>query len=396
MPVIAKIQDFLRLESAAGILLGLAALAALLISNSPIAPAYFAVFEMKAGFALGPLDLQKSVHHWINDGLMALFFLVVGLEVKRELLEGELSSRDKALLPAIAALGGVAAPAFVFVLINQGDAAALRGWAVPAATDIAFALGALALLGSKVPASLKVFLLAVAIIDDLAAIIIIAAFYAGDLSFVALGLAALCLLGLAGLARAGVRRTAPYLILGFLLWLCVLKSGVHATLAGVVTGLFMPLRGSTVGAPSPLHQLEHALHPYVAFGVLPVFAFANAGLSLDGVGWSTFADPIAAGVALGLFPGKQAGVFAFTAAAVRLGLARLPDGVSWVQVYGIACMTGVGFTMSLFIGSLAFDDPARLGAVKLGVLVGSLASAALSFLVLTISAKRTPAPAGAA
>ncbi|MBY0422437.1 MAG: Na+/H+ antiporter NhaA, partial [Parvularculaceae bacterium] len=349
MPVLAKIQDFLRLGSASGILLGLAALIAIFAKNSPLAPLYDGVLGVPIAVSVGAFEIAKPAHLWINDALMAIFFLLVALEIKRELLEGELSSFDKALLPLIAAAGGVIAPAVIFASINWQDPTALRGWAIPSATDIAFALGVLSLLGPRVPTSLKVFLLAIAIIDDLAAIIIIAAFYTSDLSVQSLALAAGGVASLIALNIAGVRRAAPYLLVGLVTWVFVLKSGVHATLAGVVTGLAIPMRPRGEDGQSALHQLEHGLHPWVAFGIMPLFAFANAGVSLEGLSVAALLQPVPLGIALGLFFGKQIGVFVFTWVAVMLRLVAKPAGASWVQIYGVACICGVGFTMSLFI-----------------------------------------------
>ncbi len=385
MPVISRIQDFLKLESASGILLGLAALMAILAKNSPFAPLYDGFLGTPMAVSVGAFEIAKPAHLWINDALMAVFFLLVGLEIKRELIEGELSSPDKAILPLIAAVGGVVVPALIFAAINRGDPAALAGWAIPSATDIAFALGVLSMFGSRVPVSLKVFLLAIAIIDDLAAIIIIAMFYTSDLSILSLALAGGGVAGMVALNLLGVRNAGPFLFLGLLTWVFVLKSGVHATLAGVVTGLLMPMRPRADGQ-SALHHLEHGLHPWVAFGILPLFAFANAGVSLEGLSFADLAAPIPLGIALGLFIGKQIGVFSFTWAAVKLGVAKPPAGASWLQVYGVAVMCGVGFTMSLFIGSLAYEgDAAAADAVRLGVLAGSLASIALASIILLIA-----------
>ena len=354
--------------------MGAAALA-LLVANSPLAPAYFAA---KAAH-LGPL----SVDHWINDGLMAVFFLLVGLEVKREMLDGQLSTWERRLLPGIAAAAGMAAPALVYLLFTGGQPDAHRGWPIPAATDIAFALGVLALLGSRAPGSLKVFLTTVAVIDDLGAVAIIALLYTEGLALVplALGLAGLALLY--GMNKAGVTRLWPYLLIGAGVWLAVLNSGVHATLAGVAVALCIPLRPSPARVDdvnSPLHRLEHGLHPWVAFGIVPLFGFANAGISFEGLSPASLLAPIPLGIAAGLFLGKQVGVFGAVWIADRLGIADAPAGASWRQVYGIALLCGIGFTMSLFIGGLAF--PAQGDAVKLGVLAGSLLSALAGYAVL--------------
>lgn len=380
--IASKIQDFLRLESSAGILLMIAAALALVANNTLFSSAYGAFLGTPVEVQVGALEIAKPLVLWINDGLMAIFFLLVGLEIKREILQGELSSFDKAALPIFAAIGGMAGPALIYVGVNWGDPEALRGWAVPAATDIAFALGVLALLGTRVPVSLKILLLAIAIIDDLGAIIIIALFYTSNLSVEALALAGAGFLGLIALNRAGVKKIAPYILIGTFIWVCVLKSGVHATLAGVVTALAIPMHGKTPSDQSPLHQLEHGLHPWVAYMILPVFAFANAGVSLAGLSLDDVLAPLPLGIAFGLFFGKQIGVMLASWLAVGTKLARLPDGANWAQVYGVACLTGVGFTMSLFIGTLAFEQTETLNQVRLGVLMGSIASATIGFLVL--------------
>jgi NhaA family Na+:H+ antiporter len=396
-PLLSRVQDFLRLESAAGLLLAAAAAVALLASNTPLHPFYDAALSMPVSVQVGDFEIAKPLLLWINDGLMAVFFFLVGLEIKREILQGELSALDKALLPAIAAIGGVAAPALIYLIVNLGDPAGLAGWAIPSATDIAFALGILALFGSRVPTPLKVFLLAIAIIDDLGAIVIIAMFYTADLSLVMLGLAAAGVIGLFALNRSGVKAITPYALIGVFIWTCVLKSGVHATLAGVITALMIPIRGRSEDDPSPLHRLELGLHPWVAYLVLPAFAFANAGISFAGLRLSDLVAPVPLGVALGLFVGKQIGVFGATMLAVGLRLARLPDGVDWRQVYAVSCLAGIGFTMSLFIGTLAFDGAQAQNAVRLGVMAGSLASAALGAAVLHAALPaRSAAPAAGA
>ncbi len=392
MPVTLRaIDEFLRRESAAGILLFGAALLAMLAINTALAPLYDGLLSTPVSIRVGALEIAKPLLLWINDGLMAVFFFLIGLEVKREVIEGELSSRDKAVLPLIAAVGGMAVPALVFVAINASSPAHLKGWAIPAATDIAFALGVIALLGRRVPAALKILLLAIAIFDDIGAIVIIALFYTADVSTFALALAALGIVTLVALNRLGVVRPAAYVLVGIFLWVCVLKSGVHATLAGVVTALAVPLSARKPGTASPLKALEHVLHPWVAFGVLPLFAFANAGVSLDGIGVDALTDPLPLGIVGGLVVGKQLGVFGAILAAVRFNLAALPAGVSWPQIYGLACLTGVGFTMSLFIGSLAFEDMAQMNPIRIGVLAGSLVSGVLGYMVLrsTGSAQKT-------
>jgi NhaA family Na+:H+ antiporter len=371
-----------HVEASGAIVLLLAAAAALIVSNSRLAPFYNVLLEVPLGVRLGPLGIDKPLLHWINDGLMAVFFFLVGLEIKRELLRGELSTFGQAVLPAVAAVGGMAAPAAIYVAINVGDVTALRGWAIPSATDIAFSVGVLALLGTRVPASLKVFLLALAIIDDLGAVVIIALFYTEQLSWSMLAPAAVGAAILWALNVRGVMRPAPYVLAGIFIWLCVLKSGVHATLAGVVVALSIPLKTDAPERTSLLEQLEESLHPWVAFTVLPLFAFANAGVSLQGLSLAKLAEPITVGIMAGLFPGKMLGILGATWLAVATGLAQRPTGASWAQIAGLAVLGGIGFTMSLFIGMLAFDDPARAAQLRLGVLAGSIASAVVGCLLL--------------
>lgn len=385
--IVNKIQDFMKLETSAGFVLMFVALLALVANNSPLAGLYSGFLSTPVEIQFGAFEIAKPLLLWINDGLMAIFFFLVGLEIKNEVMDGELSSFDKAALPIFAAIGGVMVPALIYVYFNHTDSIAIQGWAIPAATDIAFALGVLALVGSRVPVSLKILLLAVAIIDDLAAIIIIAIFYTQDLSLVALGWGGVGTMALIALNRMGVMRIMPYALIGVFVWACVLKSGVHATLAGVITALAIPLRHKDPTASSPLHRAEHGLHIWVAFLILPLFAFANAGVSLKGITISDVLAPIPLGIALGLFIGKQIGVFCFSWVAVKLGLAKLPTGANWLQLYGIACLTGVGFTMSLFIGTLAFDGDETLNAVRLGVIMGSLVSGILGYIVLRISCR---------
>ncbi|MBP2299924.1 Na+/H+ antiporter NhaA [Azospirillum picis] len=389
---LTRLAAFLKTESAGGVVLMAAAVLALLWANSPAAPLYDAILAMKVAVTAGGVGLDKPLILWINDGLMAVFFLLVGLEIKREALEGELSSPAKAMLPGIAALGGMAAPALVYCLFAQAEPGALQGWAIPAATDIAFALGVLALLGNRVPGSLRVFLLALAIMDDLGAIVIIAVFYSHGLVPAALVLAAASALGLFLLNRAGVRTLAPYLLLGLVLWVCVLKSGIHATLAGVVLAFAIPLRdagdGGRRAGDAPLLRLEHALHPWVAFLIMPVFALANAGVPLGGISPAILLEPVPLGIALGLFLGKQAGVFLAVWIAVHTGAAERPAGARWGQIYGVAVLTGIGFTMSLFIGTLAFSDPVHAVEVRLGVLTGSVGSALAGYALLHLSGRR--------
>ena len=375
------LRAFFRQEASGGIVLMTSAALALIVANSTLGPAYFDTLHV---------DLAgMSLLHWINDGLMALFFLLVGLEIKRELAEGALSTWPRRALPGIAAAGGMIVPALIYVALNAGSPETLRGWAIPAATDIAFALGVLALLGSRAPVSLKIFLTALAILDDLGAVLIIAFFYASELSLTYLGLAALTLAALFALNRAGITRLAFYLVLGAVLWVFVLKSGIHATLAGVALAAAIPLRsrGAVEHAHSPLHRLEHALTPWIAFLIVPIFGFANAGVSLSGMTPSAMLDPVPLGVAAGLFFGKQIGVFGFAWIAIRLRLASLPAHATWLQLYGVAALCGIGFTMSLFIGLLAFADPHLQDEAKMGVLAGSLLSALVGWLIIRFCPK---------
>ncbi len=391
LPVpLQALREFLKLESAGGILLLAAAALALVISNSPLASYYEALLQVHLGPTLGPLSFEKSLLHWINDGLMAVFFLLVGLEIKREVVEGELSSLRQIALPGLCALGGMAAPALVYLAFNWTTPENHGGWAIPAATDIAFAMGVMALLGSRVPEGLKIFLLALAIIDDLGAIVIIAIFYTADLSLLALGLAALGILGLVLLNRCGVLRLTPYIVVGIFIWICVLKSGVHATLAGVAIAFAIPLKTAGPRERAPLRRCEHALHPWVTFGIMPIFAFANAGVPLGGgAGFQAFLHPLGLGIAAGLFIGKQLGVMLVAASGAALGLFRLPDRVSWMQMYGASVLTGIGFTMSLFIGTLAFAGPEAAAPLRLGVLAGSILSAVLGYAVLRLTPRVT-------
>ncbi len=390
MPLHA-IHRFLRLESSGGILLVLAGAFAMLLANSPLAGYYGRLLDVPLAVHLGGFAIAKPLLLWINDGLMAIFFLLIGLEVKREIIEGELADRARIALPAFGALGGMLVPAMIYASLNWGDSTGLRGWAIPSATDIAFALGVLQVLGNRVPVGLKVFLLTLAIMDDLGAIVIIAVFYASKLSMVSLLLAAIAVAILVALNVNRVSRVPLYFAVGLVLWVCVLKSGVHATLAGVATALAIPMRDSLGASRSPLREVEHALHPWVAFGILPLFAFANAGVSLAGLTPATLLEPIPLGIALGLFVGKQVGVFLFAWLAAALGFARLPTGVTWSQLYGAAILCGIGFTMSMFIGSLAFDQAAVDVNDRLGILVGSLVSAVAGYLFLKAVLPATPA-----
>jgi Na+:H+ antiporter, NhaA family len=382
-----SIASFIRTEAASGVLLLATAALALIAANSPLAGLYGAFLDLPVGVRIGDFELQKPSLLWINDGLMAVFFLLVGLEIKRELAEGELSTRQQAMLPCVAALGGMLVPALIYAAVNLGDPVALHGWAIPAATDIAFALGVLALLGNRIPPSLKVFLVALAIIDDLGAIVIIALFYSGELSLWSLGLAAGVMLCLLALNRAGVTRIAPYMLLGTALWLFVLESGVHATLAGVAVALAIPIREDEAGR-SPLRELEHVLHPWVAFLVMPAFAFANAGVSFAGITVAHLFAGVPLGITLGLFIGKQIGAFGAAWLAVRAGWSRMPEGADWGLLYGTCMLAGIGFTMSLFIGTLAFDLASYAAPVRLGVLAGSALSGIAGYLVLRMLSQR--------
>ncbi|MBV8237924.1 MAG: Na+/H+ antiporter NhaA [Sphingomonas sp.] len=388
----SALRDFLRGEAAGGFVLVAAAALALIVANLPAtADLYTHLLHAETGPVLAPALGPMTVHLWINDGLMALFFLFVGLEIKREFVDGGLARADQRQLPFIAAAAGMAVPALTYLLVVGDSLGLQRGWAIPAATDIAFAIGVMAMLGKRVPSSLKLLLTTVAIVDDMGAVAIIALAYTEEIRAVALVGAGVALAVLYVMNRRGVHALWPYLAVGAILWLLVLQSGVHATIAGVATAAFVPLV-RTPGAPdaphSPLHRLEHALHPWVAYAIVPLFAFANAGVALGGVGWSALAAPVVIGVALGLFLGKQIGIFGAIWGAARLGIARRPHGVSWAQIHGMALLAGIGFTMSLFIGDLAFPgDPALVAEVKMGVLAGSLLSAVAGAAVLAVSGR---------
>lgn len=392
------LSEFFRLESSGGILLIAAALLALICANSPLEEFYDGFRELPVAVVFGELEIAKPLLLWINDGLMAVFFLLVALEIKREALSGQLSSRDQLMLPLSCAAGGVAVPAAIFWAFNQGDAIAMQGWAIPAATDIAFALGILSLLGSRVPMALKLLLSTIAVVDDLVAIVIIAVFYTSGLSVAALAGACAAIAAMAVLNRRGVRALTPYLLLGAVVWVCVLKSGVHATLAGVVTGLMIPhvRRGDAVDDEeehSPLETLEHALHPWVAYGILPVFAFANAGLGLGDFTPKDLLSPVPLGIALGLMLGKVIGVVGAALLARATGLASFPKGLDLKSTIGLGLLCGIGFTMSLFISSLAFaDDGDLFQASVLGVLCASLVAAIAGYAWLRVALRATEAP----
>lgn len=381
------LKKFFEMDTAPGILLIAATILALIMENSGLSGFYAALKETPVAIQFGAFKIDKALLLWINDGLMAIFFLLIGLEIKREIIDGHLSKREQIALPAIAALGGIIFPAAIYSFINWNNEITLHGWAIPAATDIAFALGILMLMGPRIPVSLKVCLVAIAIIDDLAAVIIIAIFYTSKLSLLSLGLAFVGLFLVWRLNRNGVTNLSVYCVLGIIIWACVLKSGVHATLAGVALGLLIPMKAKNKNGKSPLIVMEHALHPWVAFGVIPIFAFTNAGVSLSGVSAETFLHPVTLGIILGLFVGKQLGVLGFTFIGSKLKICRLPDGVTWPQFYGMALLTGIGFTMSLFIGTLAFESLEHAKDVRLGVLGGSILSGIAGVIVLLLTTK---------
>ena len=376
-----------RQESFPGMLLVSMAVIAIAVANSPLNKYYILLINTLLVFQIGAFEISKPLLLWINDGLMAIFFFYIGLELKREFIEGELSKKENIILPAIGAIGGMLLPASIYVLINFNDPVALQGWAIPAATDIAFALGILALLGSRVPLSLKVFLTSLAIFDDVAAIIIIAFFYTSKISFFALSIAAISCFVLLMLNSFNVVKKSVYIFIGLIMWGAMLKSGVHATLAGVLLAMFIPMQTKHSHSESPLKSIEHDLKPLVAFSILPIFAFCNSGINFDGLSIHHLLHGVPLGVALGLFLGNQIGIFAFCWAGIKLGLARLPEGVSWLSLYGTASLCGVGFTMSLFIGSLAFEETGQNIIIdeRLGILIGSLFSAVLGYLILRYS-----------
>ncbi|MFK7830222.1 MAG: Na+/H+ antiporter NhaA [Congregibacter sp.] len=376
------ILDFIRLESAAGILLFCTAMLAIVIANTPLFPWYQQLFATPVEIRVGALEIAKPLILWINDGLMAVFFFLIGLELKRELTEGELSDKRNIVLPGAGAIGGMLAPAAIYLLFNGADPVASKGWAIPAGTDIAFALGVLKLLGPRVPLSVKVFLTSLAIFDDIGAIVIIAVFYTSKISLGALAVAGLCLPVLFILNRRGVTSISPYVLVGTMMWVATLKSGVHATLAGVVLAMFIPMRDKADPDFSPLKNLEHDLHTIVAYFVLPVFAFANAGISFAGITAEQLIHSVTLGIGLGLFVGKQLGIFVFCLLAVKLSLAKLPEGMTWSALYGSSALSGIGFTMSLFIGSLAFAGADLVVDERMGILIGSLASGILGYLLL--------------
>ena len=380
--------SFFKLEAASGIVLLFAAIIALIISNSELSTLYFSTLEKYLFIGINNFGIKLSVLHWINDALMAIFFFFVTLEIKREFLQGELSNIKQALLPIIAAVGGMVIPALIYVFINLGDGETLKGWAIPSATDIAFSLGVLSLLGSRVPLSLKVFLTALAIIDDLGAIVIIALFYSGDLSIKYLSLMLLAFIALLVINNFNVKKFLPYLIVGIFLWDFTHNSGIHATIAGVLLAMTIPHRKKDKDF-SLLIKVEHAISPYVAFGIMPIFAFANAGVSLEGLSFSSLLDKVPLGIVLGLFVGKQLGVFVFSYVSIKLKIAQMPSNTSWYNFYGVGVLTGIGFTMSLFVGNLAFADNLQyMDGVKIGVLTGSLLSTLFGYFLILLTPNR--------
>ena len=384
---IRRIKAFFEFEAAGGIVLALAAVAAMIIANSPLNVWYEGFIHAPVAIQIGEFAIAKDAHHWINDGLMAVFFFLVGLELKREVLIGELSNVKQIILPAGAALGGMIMPAIVYLLFNYNEPEFWKGWAIPAATDIAFALGILSLLGNRVPNSLKVFLVSIAIFDDIGAILIIALFYTSELSLESLALAGLCLPFLYLLNRRNVTSITPYLLIGIIMWIAVLKSGIHATLAGVVLALYIPMFDRTDPEHSPLEELEHDLHNTVAFGILPIFAFANSGISLEGAGLAELFHSVPLGIAAGLFIGKQLGVMIMCWLIFKLGISTMPKGMNYKQIYGAALLCGVGFTMSLFIGSLAFAGDTTMFDERLGIIMGSIVSGIAGYIMLKVSLK---------
>jgi len=383
------ISKFFKLESASGLILMFAAVLALIFANTPLQSYYTLLLDTPVEIRVGTLQVAKPLLLWINDGLMAVFFFLVGLELKRELIEGELSDKKNIILPGIGAIGGMAIPALIYTYFNAGDATAMKGWAIPAATDIAFALGVLSLLGSRVPVSIKIFLTSLAIFDDIGAILIIAVFYTAKISTTSLVVVAVCIPVLAWLNKRNPESTSLYIMIGVVMWVAMLKSGVHATLTGVILAMFIPMKSKSNKHYSPLKSMEHDLHSVVAFFVLPIFAFANAGISFSGVGSEQILHDVPLGIALGLFIGKQVGVFGFCWLAIKLKLTALPKGMSWGGLYGTSALCGIGFTMSLFIGSLAFEETGvnLMFDDRLGIILGSIVSGFVGYIVLRSTLK---------
>lgn len=388
------LRRFLSLNTASGMILVFTAMAAMVVANSPLAAHYSLLINLPVEIRVGDFEIAKPLLLWINDGLMAIFFFLVGLELKREVIEGHLSDPKNIILPAFGAVGGMLVPALIYVFLNRGDINALQGWAIPSATDIAFALAILGLLGSRVPISLKVFLVTIAIFDDVGAIVIIALFYSNQVSLSMLLLVALCMPILFIMNRRCVLEKAPYVFVGLVVWTALLKSGVHATLAGIIVALFIPIRDAEK-EHSPLHEFEHDLHTLVAFGILPLFAFVNAGISFTHITLDSVLHPVSLGISLGLFFGNQTGILLFCWLGVQLGIAKLPQGLGWQHIYGAALLCGVGFTMSLFIGSLAFQETGvnQIFDERLGIIIGSLMSGVVGYLVLRYIFRHTPAEA---
>ena len=380
-------KSFYKMEASGGILLMISAVLAMIFANTFLSSYYDLFLSTPVAIQIGALEIAKPLLLWINDGLMAVFFFLIGLELKRELMEGELSDKRNIILPGIGAIGGMVMPALVYLFFNQNDPVALNGWAIPAATDIAFALGVLALLGSRVPVTIKIFLTSLAIFDDIGAILIIAIFYTSNISLSALLVVACCVPVLLALNKYNVIQKSPYILIGIIMWVATLKSGVHATLAGVLLAMFIPMRSKTNPEVSPVLSLEHDLHTVVAFVILPIFAFANAGINLSGVGVEQLFHGVPMGIALGLFVGKQVGIFGLCWLSIKCNIAQMPKGMGWASLYGTAAICGIGFTMSLFIGSLAFDESV-VGSVfdeRLGIIIGSLASGIVGYLILRFS-----------
>jgi Na+:H+ antiporter, NhaA family len=388
--VFQSARSFFEKEFAGGVVLFAAAVLAIVVSNTPLDGFYDWFLNIPVEIRIGALHIAKPMLLWVNDGLMAVFFFRVGLEIKREFIEGKLSTASQVMLPAIAAVGGMIVPAGIYIALNINNLDNLNGWAIPAATDIAFALGILALIGNRVPISVKVLLTAIAIFDDLGAIIIIAMLYTDQLSLISLAFALAALAVLVLLNLRNVVRIGPYVMLGIIVWVCVLKSGVHATLAGIALAMAIPLRASDPYGRSPLRHLEHGLHKWVAFGVLPLFAFANAGVTFEGVGINSFIEPVKLGISTGLFIGKQVGVFGALWVMIGWGFARMPEGANWAQLYGVSLLCGIGFTMSLFIGGLAWEHSDFDSPIRLGVITGSLISAVFGFIILSFGVAKRP------
>ena len=381
------ISSFFKLESAGGIILMFSAVLALVFANTPLQSYYALLLDIPVEIRIGAFEIAKPLLLWINDGLMAIFFFLIGLELKRELIEGELSDKRNIILPGVGAIGGMVVPASIYIYFNTSDSTAMAGWAIPAATDIAFALGILSLLGSRVPTTIKIFLTSLAIFDDIGAILIIAVFYTAKISLTALIVVACCIPVLVILNKRNTESKSLYVMIGVVMWIAMLKSGVHATLAGVILAMFIPMKSKTNIGYSPLKDMEHDLHSVVAFFVLPIFAFANAGISFAGVGTEQLLHSVPLGIALGLFVGKQAGIFGLCWLAIKLKLTSLPNGMSWSSLYGTAALCGIGFTMSLFIGSLAFEETGinLIFDERLGIILGSLASGFVGYMVLRVS-----------